>query len=169
MGRQIALALTTEDTRRLGEALGAVLELALLEHDSPTRAVRRRETIEVSRMGKEDLLIHLARPADLKQVKLTQLERDPPWEIDSLVSPVVELSRCYHRGRVLRVGRMYFNTGFYDRDERWIEKPAPFLAWAKRVFLLTRKVCKRDPKSGTYLGAEAAALLAARRLDLHYQ
>ena len=80
------------------------------------------------------------------------------WVVNSLFSPVAELDRSHYDGQVLKRGRLYYVDGFYDPQELWIEKPANFKAWAKRLFTATRKTLVHDKKLGAYIGPEAALI-----------
>jgi hypothetical protein len=88
------------------------------------------------------------------------------WKIDVLRSPVVELSRCYFNGSILRVGRFYCDTGFYDERGEWIDKKRAFLEFVSRLFVVAKRTLHRDKAVDAYLGDEALALLQAKRIEL---
>ena len=43
--------------------------------------------------------------------------------VPAQISPVVELTRCFFDGHILRRGRLYFVDRYYGTNGDWIEKP----------------------------------------------
>jgi hypothetical protein len=90
---------------------------------------------------------YMVRPDDLSAINLEEVPEQRYWSIDILSSPVVELTRCYFDGKILRRGRLYYTHSFYGGDDRWVEKPEPFRSWAKRLLSAALQNSKTRPRS----------------------
>lgn len=154
MGRQVNFFLGPADQSELEARLRKVAELIVLHGRSPKPEPRVLEGIN---FPEDHWTLYVVRPADLACVELREVPAQGYWSVDSFRSPVVEVDRCYYNGKILRRGRLYYMAGFYDQ-ERWVEKPAEFEAWAKRLFAATRKTLTYDKELGAYIGAEASEL-----------
>jgi hypothetical protein len=75
--------------------------------------------------------------------------------VDTLRSPVIEAGLCFFDGRLLRAGRLYYETGFYGRDQRWMRKTEDFLRWSASVFRLAKHFLRREPELDSYVGERA--------------
>ena len=75
------------------------------------------------------------------------------WGVESLASPVIELSLGGLHGNILREGRLYYVDGQYGSDGRWQDKPEEFRRWAKSVLAKTRRILKR--RGDWYVGPDA--------------
>ena len=102
----------------------------------------------------ENLRVFLARDSDLANV-VTQPITNRGFLIDCLRSPVVEFSRCYFNRDLLRRGRLYYDTGYWDEQKQWQPKPDAFLRWADAIVGRIRRTYKTKHAS-SYVGATAA-------------
>ncbi|HYO55969.1 hypothetical protein [Archangium sp.] len=123
-------------------------------------------TLSVAEFGKTWLTIILAPPDSLGSLAFEHVPRQGYWTVDLLRSPAMELSRCFYDGKILRVGRLFYDRGFYDEAGNWVEKPASFQAWAKKVFSVARKGLQRDAALYSYVGENAQAERKQRGLTL---
>lgn len=140
--------------------------MVFLDSRSQEPAPVQLADLQVAEFGKTRLSVFLAPPDALGSLVFRQVPRQGCWTVDLLRSPVVELSRCFYDGTVLRRGRLYYDRGFYDEAGHWVEKTAAFQAWAKRVFSVARKGLQRDTEKHVYIGADAQAQRQGGRLTL---
>jgi hypothetical protein len=154
MGHQLNYFLMPEDTRLLEERLRERCPVAFLDTRSQQPAAVQLPGLEVAEFGKTRLRVLLAPPEALESVILEYIPQQGYWLVDSSRSPVIEMDRCYYDGSILRKGRLYYQRQFVDKGA-WVEKPADFQAWAKRVFTVVRKGLQRDPEVLAYLGPHA--------------
>ena len=157
MGHQINFFLGPNDLAELETRLRSVGDLTILHSRSPNPEPKVVENVQFTEDGKV-WFIYLVRSADLSDVVLKEVAAQGHWVVNSLFSPVVELDRCRYDGKVLKLGRLHYEDGFYDSRGLWVEKPAEFKAWAKRLFTAARKTLVHDKKLGAYIGPEAAQM-----------
>jgi hypothetical protein len=110
--RQINFFLTQTDQADLMRRLGPLGELAFIEGMAQGRHPQFLESAEVKQMGAETLQIFLARPEDVKDI-LFREARETTY-LDVVRSPVIEFNRCYRDQHLLRRGRLYFVTRYYE-------------------------------------------------------
>jgi hypothetical protein len=158
--RQINFFLTAEDQASLVAHLTDRLgPFAFISRLSDSDAPHLLETAAVNNMGSERLGIYFVRPTDLEQVRLDAFVKLQRYVVDSLRSPVIEFTRCYHSGGILRRGRMYVSSSYYDRDGVPVSKDRDFLDWVAAMIAATRRTLRtRVPPSMFYCGQEAFEL-----------
>lgn len=159
MGRQITLYLLPSDTSLFEESLKKSLDISFFEYESPSSRPRPVASLGIPSMGESWLIIYLTLPNQAKNIVCEKVPSQGYWTIDSLRSPVVEFSRCYFNGKVLREGRLFYDSGYYDDSGTWVEKPKDFLEWADKLFRITKKVLKKIPNKQEYAGQDALAWL----------
>jgi hypothetical protein len=93
----------------------------------------------VNEGGKRWLFFYMVRSEDLQSVVMRNIPAQGRWTVDVLRSPVIELSRSFFDGEILRRGRLYVVDGFFDSNERWVEKGDSFRQWAGLILSATRK------------------------------
>jgi hypothetical protein len=71
------------------------------------------------------------------QVKVKNLAEK--YFIDDLYSPVIEFVENIWQDDFCRVGRLFYETGFYDENGIWQEKDTEFLKAAEKLFRWFRK------------------------------
>jgi hypothetical protein len=155
MSSQINFFLTPLDLSMLEQRLKKQCSVVFLGIPLEQPAPRLLSTLEVARYGEEWLKVFLAHPESLGALVFKHVPKQGYWLVDDDRSPVIELSRCFYDGKILRRGRVYYTKGFYDEAGQWVDKPADFLAWAKKVFSVTRKGLQRDAGLGSYVGQDA--------------
>ena len=93
----------------------------------------------------------LARNADLDLIRIRLIEQQGYYLIDSSFSPVIEWSPAYElaTGHRSGRGRLWFPTGYWNDDSRYVEMPHAFLRWGDRLLRWVRRNWKKGP-SGYY-------------------
>jgi hypothetical protein len=86
---------------------------------------------------------------------MEHLTQKGQWAVSDS-SEVIELSGCDYDGRILRVGRLYFQNDQLIGDALW-PKREEFLQWADQIFKTTKKLLERSETLRAYLGKDAAA------------
>jgi hypothetical protein len=131
MGHQVNFYLAPEDLRDLERRLREIQPLTVIHRRSPSDQPRVVDSFEVLEDGKPWFFLACVRTEDLAHVTLRHVPEQGYWVVDEYQSPVIELTRCFFDGRILRSGRLYYNDGFWGPDKTWVEKPEPFRKWAK--------------------------------------
>lgn len=167
MGRQINLYLTPRDLAFLEGVLRKDIDFVAAGTDSDERRALVVGSLAVEDMGKSPLKLLVFQPSDAANLVFRSVS-EGSWSVDTLRSPVVELSRCYFNGSTFRRGRIYYRTGYYMEDGSgvWVDKPASFLEWADRLFAAVRKNLRRDSGLGAYCGPEAWNLRADKSIEM---
>jgi hypothetical protein len=160
MAKQISLFLTPSDTEVLESAIRARASLQAVDGRSSGPAATLMKHLVVEDMGNTWLRVCLVRPDDIADLRFAEVASQGYWAVDVLRSPVIEFWRCYFDGRILRSGRLFFETGYFEGDA-WVDKPAFFLLWADDVFRTAKKALKREASLDSYLGEEAWSLRTA--------
>jgi len=94
-------------------------------------------------------------PPKEAEIKMEHLTQKGQWAVSDS-SEVIELSGCDYDGRILRVGRLYFQNDQLIGDALW-PKREEFLQWADQIFKTTKKLLERSETLRAYLGKDAAA------------
>lgn len=114
----------------------------------------RLPTVLVTKYGVEPLCIYLAREEDLHLVRHDEIGESRDYAIDSLRSPVIEFSRCYFGDGVIRRGRLWFSTGYFENGGERRNQPEEFVRWASGWLRSLRRQYLRL-KDGDFAGPEA--------------
>lgn len=157
MGRQVNFYMIAEDLLEFEQMIRSREDVYFVEYRLPEPKLKTVETLAVQEMGKSWLDMFLVRKADSLNLLFTYVPVQNYWHIDDDRSPVVELSRCYFDGSIIRSGRLYFLTDFYDEGGRLVKKPGDFIKWADGLLRWVRKKYKKDPDTGFYVGPHAEA------------
>ena len=166
MGSQLSVCLTPSDTQQLENQLLRAGPFVVLSARTLTNKLERIPQLSVQEMGKEPLMVFLARAVDVTQIVLRPIPSAKGWSIDPITQPVLEFSRPFFADGAMRPGRLYFTTGFYAKDDNWREKDVEFVRWATRVLSICRRVLERDAAHKLYWGPEASELRDADKLTL---
>lgn len=169
MGHQLRFFLTPTDLQLLEQRLKAQCPVVFLDYRSDQPAPKVLSTTAVAEFGKTWLTMFLAPPEALEALPFKHVARQGYWTVDLLRAPAIELSRCFYDGKVLRSGRLFYDRGVYDEAGTWVEKPASFQNWAKKVFSVARKGLQRDTELEAYVGENARAERELRGLTLQLQ
>lgn len=166
MGHQLRFFLTPIDLQLLEQRLGEQCPVAILDSRSEQPAPTLLSTLAVAEFGKTWLKLLLVPPDLLDSLTFEHVVQQGYWTVDLLRSPAMELGRCFYDGKMLRIGRLFYHRGFYDEAGTWVEKPASFQAWAKKVFTVSRKGLTRDAVVDAYVGSNAQAERQQKGLTL---
>jgi hypothetical protein len=128
--------------------------MLILAGCSQTPAPQLLFSTTVGRIGEEDLTVFLVRNSDLSHV-VSNLIPNRGYLIDESRSPVVEFARCYFNGKLLRRGRLYYGTGYWDDASQWKAAPMAFSRWADAIIKKIRSSYK-SKHSSFYVGPNAA-------------
>jgi hypothetical protein len=156
MGRQVNFFFLPQD---LNECEGRIRQLGpvvFFESRSQSAAPELLENTVINEMGKTWLDIYLALPEHLPLVKLREVKAQGWYSVEESTSPVIELSRCYFDGKILRRGRLYYNESYYAEDGQLITKPNDFTNWARKVLKVAVKGLLKDPNTSSYVGRGAS-------------
>ncbi|HWZ31951.1 MAG TPA: hypothetical protein VNX18_11480 [Bryobacteraceae bacterium] len=154
MGKQLQLYLMPEDAREFERVLAPDHVLILNRYSSDGRPViSETATLPSPEMTAVDG--YLVRSSDVGQVFYRNVPAQSRWIVDILRSPCIEFFGCHFDGTTLKRGRLFYDSGFYDDADNWVDKPADFQRWAKAVFRVARKCFKRELELGAYVGPRA--------------
>ena len=157
MSHQVNFYLDPVDTDALEALLRDGDDLRILHSRSTSAAPRVVPSVTVEDNGTPWLHLYFVRAADLDQVVMRDERDEGYWTVDALLSPVIELKRCFYDGSVLGPGRLYFVDGFRGDDEKWVEKPQAFKEWANAALKKAKKMMLR--RTGDYIGTHAQSWL----------
>ena len=169
MGRQIQLYLTPDDVTAFEAALKQRGDVKFVAWSSPNAAPRILDTSTGRNEHGFRSHCYLVRPQDTARLRLKCVPRQGYWLLDSELSAlVVEFNGGFFDGRLLRRGRLFYETGYYDSSGVWVRKPEDFIKWAQSITRLSKKLFQRDPVFDAYLGDSARKWLAttAGKLDI---
>jgi hypothetical protein len=88
------------------------------------------------------------------------------WTIDVLQSPVIEFDKSFFDGRILKPGRVYYQSQFFDDSEELLVKPELFLKWSKSVINSLRKSLVKNGSSIYYVGEDTMRKAVAGEIQL---
>ena len=155
MGRQIQLYILPEDLEVFEECLrqkGDVLFISDASHEPHPKILTKCE-----RSGDMGTWIHyyLARTIDRDSIILEHISDKAGWSVDDRRSPVIQIDAGFFDGKILRRGRIFYDTGYYGDDGNWVSKPSDFIKWAESITKMARKLYKRKSEFDAYLGQHA--------------
>ncbi len=105
----------------------------------------------------------------LDGIVLKFVEKQEYYLIDSLRSPVVDISLCYNNLETNRIrrGRMCFQTGYYKEDGAWQKKEKEFLDWAEQLLKsFTKRIKLKKDKYNDIISAGVDNLVSANSISL---
>jgi hypothetical protein len=162
--KQINFYLTQKDQEVLESELRSVSNFLIAEAQSPEKKLIIRPSIVISRMGAEPLKIILLRPDDKESVNFLEVSKLKSYAVDTVSSPVVEMSRCYVAEKELRRGRFYYKTKYFDGKGNKVSKSSEFLSWADKMTKIVRKCLQKEDLE--YFGEEATKLSKECKIKL---
>ena len=131
MGRQVNFYMLADDLAKFEKAISSKEQVLFVKTRLSTPEIETFETLAVPEMGKTPLDLYLVRQKDVGELVIKSIAQKY-WEIDLLRSPAVELTRSYYNEQIARRGRIFFDPGFYDSNDCWVDKPQDFIKWANR-------------------------------------
>ena len=138
MGRQINFFLHPDDQKDFDNLLRSFNDICFLAYYNKSGTPTIIHDTIISDQWKEGSRVHLIRKQDLKNVKLTYIEKFNYWLIDNSSSPVLDFDRCVSYDNDLREGRLYFQPK-YLVNHHWIEKDVDFVKWSDSIIVKVRK------------------------------
>ncbi len=166
MGRQIQLYLTPSDINNFEAALRRKIDFEALVYRTDGPWPSRVSSLAVGEeIGKTWLTLFLVRPEDVDVLRFREVPTQGYWTLDVLSQPIIEFSRPYFDGSIMRQGRFYYQTGDYNDIGTWVEKPRCFLDWADQIFKTTKKNLRRHRFLDAYLGPEAWELHSNKQVE----
>ena len=157
-GRQINVYLTPEDSDLLEKHIRSLVDFIAFEWCASDSSVQRLLNTGIPKMGKSWLTIGLTRPEDIGNLVLRPMENRESSSVDILRSPAIEFTRCFFDGKVLRRGRLYYISEYYEQA-RAVRKSDRFISWAGEVFKGSKSMLIRDSNLESYVGPHAKQLL----------
>ncbi|HMF30933.1 MAG TPA: hypothetical protein VKK79_05945 [Candidatus Lokiarchaeia archaeon] len=153
MKYEVNFYLTPEDAILVQSRLSEIVPVKILHSRSPTQDPQVVDSLDHREAGKQWLSLFLVREEDLNDVVMHYVDVQDYWTVDDLRSPVIEFTCSFFDNDILRRGRAYYVEGYHEQDQGWIEKSAPFKAWAKIVLDTIKKSLNR--RMSDYIGPSA--------------
>lgn len=100
----------------------------------------------------------LVRQADINFIKNEFINKQNYYLINEFESPVIEFSRSFFDGKILKHGRLYFLKAVYDSSGKLAYKSQEFITCSQAVLKWIKKHYKRDIETGYYLSPRAEEL-----------
>lgn len=97
----------------------------------------------------------LVREADISFIKNEFIKKQNYYLINEFESPVIEFSRCFFDGKILKHGRLYFLKAVYDSNGKLVYKSQEFITRSHAVLKWIKKYYKRDIETGYYFSPRA--------------
>lgn len=164
MGKQVNFYLTESDTRIVEKAIRELEPVIVLHMRSDDGRPRILDSLSFKGEGNYWLYYDIVREPDLGSIPLSYVNGANYWKMDVLTSPIVEFSRSFYDGKLMRRGRIYFIESYFDENDALVFKNEDFLKWARKILRVVRKILF---KHGTdYLGPEAKELLERSEIVL---
>ncbi len=154
MGHQVLFYLSPADSFKFESELASI-EVSVIVHGQSRGPYPKVVDLSEARTW---LFTYLVRRVDLDSVLTKHVPTQGYWIIDELRSPVIEITRCYYDGQLLRRGRFYYNDAYYDDAGQPCGKSPGFSDWAKKVLSKARRILTYNKQLGAYVGEEAIQL-----------
>ena len=106
MGHQVNFYLDPRDTEQIESVLRSLGPMLVLHSRSPRPEPKLLDHLTHEEQGQPWLFYHLVRPEHLGAVVLGHVPAQGYWTVDVLNSPVIEFTRCFFDGTILRRGRL---------------------------------------------------------------
>ena len=163
LGRQSSILVTNDDLVTLEALLRRRGDVQFLssEPNEARNSLLPLKTLVIDRPGETPLICYLAPDGRHLDLDVQQVS-DMKVHMRSENSEVIEFSRSYHPGEVIRAGRVYYTPRHNDPDLS--EKDPEFVRWAERVVSAIRKSLSYDKSLLAYVGEDAARKIAAGEL-----
>lgn len=165
MGHQVNFYLAPQDLVLLETRFRKIEPMFVLHSRSLTSAPQIVESAGSIDDPKPWLYYFLVRIHELDEVVMRHVPAQGHWTVDVVSSPVVELTRSFFDGRILRRGRLYYVDSFYGANEVLVTKPLAFRGWAESLLGATRKLLMKHGRD--YIDRHAHAWLSSPDNDGH--
>ena len=164
MGHQLNFYQTDGDTEMVENAMRAIEAVTVMHRRSSGPAPRVLPSLRCREDSHTWLFFDLARPADLATLSLGHVAGAGYWTADVRRDPVLQFTRCFSDGKIIRRGRIYFVSSYFGQDGTPVMKDEAFVTWGKKVVRRLKDVLTRH--EGDYIGPEARALLDGAQVAL---
>jgi len=162
MGHQASYYLTPADTNALEARLRERFEFVIFRYRSKSATPHIVDSLYLEENGEQVFDFYVARPEDMESVVMDYVPEQKYWTVETLPSPIVEVSGSGLEDNIFYEGRVYYVDGLYGPDGQWMQKSEEFRKWAKKFLTTVKKSLKPiklAPGLTRYAGEEAAALL----------
>jgi len=122
MGHQITIYLTPADQKLLEHAYVLKFAASFIARRSSTAAPTILNSLDISQFGKTPIAAFIVPTTQIGALTVRRVSQQPYWTIDLARSPAIEMLRCFYDGRVLRSGRLYYESGFFHEADTWMKK-----------------------------------------------
>lgn len=153
MGKQFQTYLLPEDASALLAEVRKSVDLRILASHSDDSCPHETPVVSKIVGGFSRIDCCLA-PTFESRIEMQHIEAQHRWDVDSMVSDVIEFSGCHFDGKTLKRGRMFFDTGFYSEDG-WEDKSVKFRNWANKLFRVSKKSLVFSKTLNAYIGTAA--------------
>jgi hypothetical protein len=109
---------------------------------------------------------YLVSPDLVNSIVMRYVSAQGYWTLDVLKSPVIEFDKSFFDGRILKPGRVYYQSQFFDDSEELLVKPELFLKWSKSVINSLRKSLVKNGSSIYYVGEDTMRKAVAGEIQL---
>lgn len=155
MGKQVNFYMHPDDLNDFNKMMRLDKELKMINNISQSKKPEVRESLTVTEYNKERLTIYLVQSKYINDVKMKFIAKQNYWLVDELCSAVIEFSRCYFDGVIMRRGRLYYQAGYYDENDNWKDKPEDFKLWADKKLSWIKKNYQKEKGVEFYVGSHA--------------
>lgn len=159
MGKQIATVLLGHDYAEVETAIRRIGEVSILSrlgHSTEAMATLATLSLPSTDLRSADLTVYLVRPSDIKYVRIVRVAAQNTYAISPASPRIVEFTRSYFNGTVLREGRLYVDLTGADKEGKH------FLEWATQILDQVRKVLHQEKVLDypVYIGSSARQWIA---------
>lgn len=160
MSKQCRLFLLPTDTERLLEEFRLKANVKIISRKSSSMKPVELTSpfVEYVSQATSMKFLHLdcfLIPAFSSEIRMHHLAKLDEWAV-SESSEAVEFAGCDYDGKVLRPGRLYFQTDQVLGDDI-VPKRTEFLRWADQLLRITKGSLTRSQMLNAYVGADAEA------------
>ena len=159
MSHQINYYILPSESGAIEAGLKTIAPMLILHDRSPDGRPNVASSFSNGDDNPPSLYYFLVLEADLALVRMREVPAQGYWVVDSQCSPVIELRVSYFNGELIRRGRVYYTTTWYENYDVRVVKSDAFQHWSKRIFARLRKALTR--KGEFYFGPQALAWLEA--------
>jgi hypothetical protein len=153
--KQVNFYTTPNDERHLIDQIGHKMEFICMP--SISQVEHGVKTSYESIVKTENYNIYLLDESRLSDIKFLSAKERGIYYVDQLRSPAVQFSRCYCKDNIIRRGRFYFVTGYFDGDTL-VKKDKEFISLGNSILKVTKNYLHLDKSTGDYYGGEALDL-----------
>ena len=165
MGHQFRIFLTWVDLHGFQEKLLSK-DTQILRNRSRGPFPSPVDSLDLIENSQRHFFFYLVRMRDLDFVRTREVKTQGYWTIDTLRSPVVEVTLSNLDGNTFRPGRFYYTDRFFDEHGNFVSKTLGFSEWAKKLLSKGKRLLTYDKDLSAYLGEEALQL---SRKDVNFR